>query len=108
MSRVTAAWVTIVAAGLGTYAIRASFLAVADRVAAVPERLRTPLRLIPPAVLAALVAPAVLRAEGVFTPLGPRALAGLVALVVAVWTRSVLATILVGMAAAIGFEHLLG
>jgi branched-subunit amino acid transport protein len=64
--------------------------------------------LIPPAVLAALVAPALLRPEGVFAPFGPRAVAGLVALVVAFVTRSVIATILVGLGAVIGLEVLLG
>jgi branched-subunit amino acid transport protein len=108
MTRTTAAWIAIVAVGLGTYAIRGSFLLVAHRVAEIPPRWRTPLRMIPPAVLAALTAPALLRPDGPFVPLGPRALAGFVAAVVAWWTRSILATILVGLAAAIGFEHLLG
>ena len=107
MSRVTIAWIVLSVVGLGTYLVRASFLAVADRVAGVPERWRTPLRLIPPAVLAALVAPALLRPEGLLV-IGPRAFAGAVALAVAVWTRSVLATILVGLVAVVGFEALLG
>jgi branched-subunit amino acid transport protein len=108
VSRVTIAWIVIAVVGIGTYLVRASFLAVADQVAAVPERWRTPLRLIPPAVLAALVAPAVLRPGGELTLLGPRAFAGLIALAVAVWTRNILATILVGLAAAIGLELLFG
>jgi branched-subunit amino acid transport protein len=108
MSRTTIAWIAIAAVGLGTYLVRASFLAVAHRVAEIPARWRTPLRLIPPAVLAALVAPAVLRPDGVVVLLGPRAIAGAIALGVAVWTRSVLATILVGLAAAVGLEVLLG
>jgi branched-subunit amino acid transport protein len=108
MSRVTVAWIVMAVVGAGTYLIRASFLAVADRVAQIPERWRTPLQLIPPAVLAALVAPALLRPEGELTLLGPRVFAGLIALGVAVWTRSILATILVGLAAAFGLELLLG
>ena len=108
MSRVTVAWIVIAVVGLGTYLVRASFLSVADRVAQIPERWRTPLRLIPPAVLAALVAPAVLRPEGELVLLGPRVFAGLIALGVALWTRSILATIVVGLAAAVGLEVLLG
>ena len=108
MSRTTAAWVAIVAVGVGSYAIRGSFLLVADRVARIPPRWRTPLQMIPPAVLAALAAPALLRPDGPFVPFGPRALAGLIALAVAWWTRSILATILVGLAAAFGLEQLLG
>lgn len=108
MSRITIAWIVIAVVGVGTYLVRASFLAVADRVAAIPERWRTPLQLIPPAVLAALIAPAVLRPDGALSLVGPRPLAAVVALGVAWWTRSVLATILVGLAAAVGFEMLLG
>ncbi len=108
MSRVQLAWVALLAGGFGTYLIRASFLAMAHRVAQIPERWRTPLRLIPPAVLAALIAPAVLRPAGVVTLLGPRPLAALAALGVALWTRSVIATIVVGLAAAIGLEALFG
>lgn len=106
MSRAQVAWVVLLAGAIGTYLIRASFLAVADRVAEIPARWRTPLRLIPPAVLAALITPAVLRPDGVLTALGPRPLAALVALGVALWTRSVIATIVVGLAAAIGLEAL--
>ena len=108
MSRVTIAWIVIAVVGVGTYLVRASFLAVADRVAAIPARWRTPLQLIPPAVLAALIAPAVLRPDGALNVVGSRPLAALAALGVAWWTRSVLATILVGLAAALGLELLLG
>lgn len=108
MSRTLAVWIAFVVISVGTYLFRASFLIAADRGTKVPERWRTPLRMIPPAVLAALVAPALLRPAQVFDPFGPRALAGLVALVVALVTRNILATIVVGLAAAVGFELLLG
>lgn len=108
MNRVTVAWIVIAVVGVGTYLVRASFLAVAERVAAIPERWRTPLRLIPPAVLAALIAPAVLRPDGgALALVGPRPIAAVVALGVAVWTRSVLATIVVGLATVVGLELLL-
>ena len=108
MSRVQLAWVALLVGGFGTYLIRVSFLAMAHRVTEIPERWRMPLRLIPPAVLAALITPAVLRPDGVLTPLGPRPLAALIALGIALWTRSVIATILVGLATVIGLEVLLG
>ena len=108
MSRLVAVWLVIIGAGVATYAIRASFLLFADRLAAVPPKVSEVLRMIPAAALGALVAPALLRPEATFAPLGPRALAGLVALAVAWFTRNLLITIIVGIAAVIGFERFLG
>ncbi len=108
MSDVSRAWIVIVLAGLATYAIRASFLVAARRMAAVPAWASDLLRMIPAAALAALVAPALLRPEAAFVPLGPEALAGALALGVAWWTRNVLLTIVVGLAAVLGLQLLLG
>jgi branched-subunit amino acid transport protein len=94
MSRV---WVAIVVAGAGTYAMRASFLLAADRLARVPPSVERLLRQIPPAALASLVAPALLRPHGELDLLSPRLAAGLVAAVVAWRTRNVAVTLLVGM-----------
>lgn len=94
MSRV---WVAIVLAGAGTYAMRASFLLAADRLARVPPNVERLLRQIPPAALASLVLPALLRPEGDLDLLSPRLLAGVVAAVVAWRTRNVAATLVVGM-----------
>lgn len=107
MSRAAAAWVVVGAVGAGTYLIRASFLLVAHRMPHVPPAVRELLRMIPAAALAALVAPALLRVDGAFQPWNPRLLAGLVALVVAWWTRSILATIAVGLVAVVLVERLL-
>lgn len=104
----TTTWVVIVVAGLGTYLFRLSFLAVADRVADLPDHVRDALRMVPAATLAALVAPALLRPEGPWLLLGPRAVAGLVAALVAWWSKSVLATIVVGLFAVIALQPLLG
>ena len=103
----TTAWVVIVLAGIATFAIRDSFLLVASRLAALPDTARELLRMIPPAALAALVVPALLRTDGEVVLFGPRPLAGLVALGVAWWSRSVAATIAVGLVAVVGFELLL-
>ena len=108
MSLVATAWIVILAAGMLTFAIRGSFLLAAGRLDRLPQPVLDLLRLIPAAALAALVAPAVLRPDGELVLLGPRPLAGLVALLVAIVTRNVLLTIGVGLAAVVGFELLLG
>lgn len=108
MGLLTRAWIAIVLAGLATYAIRASFLLAARRLAAVPAWASELLRMIPAAALAALVAPVLLRPDAAFVPLGPEALAGALALAVAWWTRNVLATIVVGLVAVWGLQWLFG
>jgi branched-subunit amino acid transport protein len=108
MSASQTAWIVIVVAGITTFAIRGSFLLVATRLAALPDHIRELLRMIPAAALAALAVPALLRTDGELVVLGPRPLAGLVALGVAWWTRSVAATIAVGLIAVVGFELLFG
>ena len=46
----------ILIAGLGTYLIRISFIALADRIGEIPPRVQTMLSMIPPSVLAAITA----------------------------------------------------
>ena len=87
--------------GAGTVALRASVLVFAERLGEVPPRVREVLRMIPPAALAALVAPAVMRPGGAFELVSPESVAGLLALLVAWRTRSLLATILVGLVAVV-------
>lgn len=82
---------------VGTYAMRASFLAFAHRLADVPPGVQRLLRQIPPAALASIVAPALLRPEGSFDLLQSRLLAGVVAALVAWKTRNIAITLLVGM-----------
>ncbi len=109
MSEMATVWTVIVLAGVVTYAARGSFMLIAGRLEALPESMRQVLRMIPAAALAALVAPVILRDEaGELALLGPRALAGALALVVAFRFRSILLTILVGLAAVAGFTALLG
>lgn len=95
MSRV---WIAIVATGIGTFAMRASFLAVADRLADVPPSIQRLLRQIPPAALASIVLPALLRPEGTVDVTHPRLAAGLLAGLVAWRTKNVALTLTVGMA----------
>ncbi|MDP1807528.1 MAG: AzlD domain-containing protein [Acidimicrobiales bacterium] len=99
-------WAAIVLSGAGTYAMRASFLAFAHRMATVPPALARVLRQIPPAALAAIVVPALLRPEGRLDLLQPTLLAGLVAAGVAWKTRNVGVTVVLGIALLAALQQL--
>ena len=99
-------WPVILISGAGTYAMRASFLAAAHRLAEVPPVLARVLRQIPPAALAAIVLPALIRPDGEVDLFQPRLLAGLVAALVAWRTRNVGLTLVVGMVVLVGLERL--
>ncbi|HWQ12763.1 MAG TPA: AzlD domain-containing protein [Roseiflexaceae bacterium] len=94
----TMVWATMAAMGLVTFLTRLSFIAAWGRLA-VPEAVRAGLRYVPPAVLAAIIAPELLTPGGALDlSIGnERLLAGLAAALVAWRTRSALLTILVGM-----------
>lgn len=101
-------WFTIAGMALITFTLRSSFLLAANRLT-LPPLLRRSLTYVPPAVLAAIVAPALAQPSG--AALGPvdlRLVAGALAAVVAWRTRSILATFAVGMAALWGLTWLLG
>lgn len=101
-------WGVILVAGLGTFAIRLSFIHLFGKLDDVPLLVERALRLVPAAVLAALVTPGLVSLDGSLA-LGPgneRLLAGLVAAAVAWRTESVLATISVGMVALWLFQWL--
>lgn len=91
---------TLAVAGLVTFAIRLSFIALLGKVE-FPPLLTRALRFVPAAVLSAIIFPELLVRRGaVDLSLGnQRLLAGLLAAGVALWTRSVVATIAAGMAA---------
>jgi branched-subunit amino acid transport protein len=103
---VSRAWVTIVLSGAGTFAMRFSFLAAAHRMATVPPAVQRLLRQIPPAALAALVVPALLRPEGTIDLTHPRLAAGLIAALVAWRTRNIALTLVVGMGVLLALEAL--
>lgn len=88
---------TFLVAGLITFGWRVSFLAVRNADQRMPVWMRGALRHVPAAVLAALVAPALVRHTGSLDLLDARVLAGLVGGLVAWRTRSILATVVVGM-----------
>jgi branched-subunit amino acid transport protein len=83
-----------------TFLLRFSFLGTL-RPDAIPPRVRELLRFVPPAVLAAIVLPALAIRDGAIQLAlsNPRPLAAAVALAVAWLTRSVIWTIAVGMGA---------
>jgi branched-subunit amino acid transport protein len=87
-------------AGLVTFAIRLSFIAVLGRVE-VPPLFTRALRFVPAAVLSAIIFPELVMRGGAVdvSPSNPRLLAGLVAAGVALKTRSVALTIASGMSA---------
>lgn len=97
-------WLAVVLAGVGTFAMRASFLLAAHRMVEVPPVVQRLLRQIPPAALASLVLPALVRPNGHLDLLAPEAVAGLVAGLVAWRTRSSILTLIVGMAALVALD----
>lgn len=94
---ISSTWVTIILAGLATFAMRAGFLAFADRMADVPPTVQRLLRQIPPAALASIVVPALLRPHGELDLGTSRFLAGIVAAAIAWKTRNTALTLVVGV-----------
>jgi len=101
-------WLIIILAGILTYLTRLSFIWLLHRVN-VPPLAQRALELVPPAVLAVIIAQEMLIRDGApaLTLDNPRILAGLVAIVVAWRTRNTLLTIIVGMAALLVLNALL-
>lgn len=91
-------WIVMIAVGLLTFAMRLSFVLLLERWQP-PEIIRRGLRYVPVAVLTAIFIPEMLIRDGElsFSPLNPRLIAGLVAILVAWKTRSALWTIVLGM-----------
>src|SRR5512141_2410583 len=93
-------WLILLFGGLITFGIRFSFVYLLGRIE-VPQTMRRALHYVPPAVLSAIIVPELfLRENTLDLSLGnERLLAGIVATLVAVWTKNTLVTILAGMAA---------
>jgi branched-subunit amino acid transport protein len=99
-------WTAILLAGGGTFAMRASFLGFAHRLTTLAPWVQRVLRQIPPAALASLVVPALLRPAGHVDVTQARLYAGLVAALVAWRTRSTALTLLIGMGVLLGLRAL--
>jgi len=103
-----ALWGLIVAMGAITYALRASFIVLQDRVR-LPDLVRRGLAYVPAAVLAAIVAPAFLQVGGEadLAVLAPRWAAGVVGTLVALRTGHMVAVLVAGMLTLWGVQALL-
>ena len=95
-----ALWLTLLGMGLITYGIRLSMILLLGR-ARISDGWQRALRLVPPAVLSAIIFPELLRPAGTLdiSPGNLRLVAGIIAAGVAWRTRNALLTIGVGMAA---------
>lgn len=93
-------WLVFLLGGLITFGMRLSFIYLFGRFE-IPQMLHRALRFVPPAVLSAIIFPSVLMPNNQLD-IGfgnHRLLAGLVAVLVALWTKNTLLTILAGMVA---------
>jgi branched-subunit amino acid transport protein len=98
-------WTAIVLAGIGTFTMRASFLALAHRLTEVPPWAERILRQIPPAALAALVVPALVRPHGEFNLFQARLAAGMLAALIAWRTKNVALTLIIGIGSLMLFRE---
>ena len=91
-------WIVMIAVGLLTFTTRLSFVLLLERWQP-PEIIRRGLRYVPVAVLTAIFIPEMLVSDGalVLSPLNPRMIAGIAAILVAWKTKSALWTIAIGM-----------
>jgi branched-subunit amino acid transport protein len=91
-------WLIILAVSAITFLLRASFVVFADP-HKFPHAFRQALTFVPPAVLAAIVAPGLFLRDGVldFSASNERLIAGLVAIVATIFARNAMAAIAAGM-----------
>jgi branched-subunit amino acid transport protein len=93
-------WLVMIIGGLITFGMRFSLIYLFGRFE-IPETMRRALHYVPPAVLSAIIFPELLYRNNIFDPsLGnTRLLAGVIAILVAWFSKNTLLTILTGMAA---------
>ena len=103
----TGVWIVVLAVGVLTFALRWSFIALADSLA-MPAGVQRALRFVPAAVLAAILLPAIVVDDGrvALSPDNLRLFAGVAAAVVAWRTRNMLYTIATGMLVLWGLQAL--
>ena len=101
-------WLTMIIAGMITYGIRLSFIILFGQ-RDISEPIRRGLRFVPPAVLTAIIFPELLFPNGTMelSLVNTRLMAGILAALVAWRTKSVVLTILVGMAVLLSLQWLL-
>ena len=100
-------WLIMLLTGILTYAIRLSFILFYGK-KSMPPLLQQGLRFVPPAVLSAIIFPELLVREGELDLSfgNPRLLAGILAALVAWWTKNVILTIVAGMVILLLLQYL--
>jgi len=93
-------WLIIFGMGVITYAIRLSMIVMSGQIQ-LGDHLQRALRFVPPAVLSAIILPEMVQPGGTLdVSLGnERLLAGLIAIVVAWYTKNMIWTVAIGMIA---------
>jgi len=93
-------WLIIIGMGAITYAIRLSMIVLSGQIQ-LGDHLQRALRYVPPAVLSAIILPEMIQPGGTLDiSLGnERLLAGLIAIVVAWYTKNMIWTVAIGMIA---------
>lgn len=101
-------WIIMLIVGLLTFGIRLSFIVILDRWSP-PPIVERALRFVPVAVLSAIIAPELVLPGGTLDiSLGnERLLAGLVATLVAWYTKNIVWTILAGIVVLLALQNLL-
>lgn len=99
-------WITIVAMTVITVATRTVMLVFGDRIP-LPERVQHALRFAPACALSALIAPELLTEQGAWaiSLANAKLVGGVAAIAVMLATRSMIATMGVGMAAYLALRH---
>jgi len=99
-------WITIVAMTVITVATRTVMLVFGDRIP-LPERVQHALRFAPACALTALIAPELLTEQGAWaiSLANAKLIGGAIAIAVMLATRSMLATMGLGMAAYLAMRH---
>lgn len=93
-------WIVLIFGGLITFGIRFSLIYLFGKFQ-VPETMRRALHYVPPAVLSAIIFPEIFFQHGAidFSLTNTRLIAGLIAILVAWFSKNTLLTILIGMIA---------
>ena len=99
-------WITIVLMTVVTVATRTVMLVFGDRIP-LPERVQHALRFAPACALTALIAPELLTEQGAWaiSLANAKLIAGAIAIAVMLSTRSLIATMGIGMAAYLALRH---
>jgi branched-subunit amino acid transport protein len=101
-------WLIMLLGGLLTFGMRLSFIYLFGRFD-IPPLLKRALRFVPPAVLSAIIAPALFLPDNTLdlSPANHRLMAGAAAVLVAWFSKNTLVTIIVGLLVLVALQILL-